>query len=262
MKIALLFLTALLLLQSRSYSKKISGRIIGGQPAYAGEFPFAAAIYITTADGRYFCSGSLIGPQWILTAAQCANGAISFNIELGSNLLEGEDANRVTVATSEYVIHPDFNPLTLENDIALIKLRLPITYTTYVQRVFMAYGNLSDYTDLKAIGWGQTSDANSNLSNELNFVSVAAVPNLECQTIYGPQINDNMVCVAGEYNEGACNGDSGSALVHYDYASRTIRHVGIASFLSANGCESTDPSGYTRTYSYKQWITNVTGIIS
>lgn len=33
---------------------------------------------------------------------------------------------------------------------------------------------------------------------------MAAVPNLECQSIYGPQINDNMVCVAGEYNEGAC----------------------------------------------------------
>jgi secreted trypsin-like serine protease len=36
--------------------------------------------------------------------------------------------------------------------------------------------------------------------------------------------------------------------------------VGIASFISSNGCESTDPSGYTKIFPYVDWILNVTGM--
>jgi hypothetical protein len=42
------------------------------------------------------------------------------------------------------------------------------------------------------------------LSNVLNYVDVVAVSNAECKAVYGNQIGDNMVCVAGEYNEGTC----------------------------------------------------------
>jgi hypothetical protein len=83
-----------------------------------------------------------------------------------------------------------------------------------------------------------------------------------------------MVCVEGNYNEGTCNvnlsltllirvmnaffkGDNGSPLVEL-YMYRYYLMVGIASFISGNGCESTDPSGYTRTFPYNEWIRNVT----
>lgn len=51
-------------------------------------------------------------------------------------------------------------------------------------------------------------------------------------------------------------GDTGSPLLlRMNYL---FMHVGIASFHSGNGCESSDPSGYTRTYSYVDWIRSVT----
>jgi hypothetical protein len=37
--------------------------------------------------------------------------------------------------------------------------------------------------------------------------------------------------------------------------------VGISSFVSGNGCESSDPSGFTRTYPYNDWIKNITNHI-
>jgi hypothetical protein len=40
----------------------------------------------------------------------------------------------------------------------------------------------------------------------------------------------------------------------------SLQHVGVSSFFSGNGCETTDPSGYTRTYPYIDWIKSVTGL--
>lgn len=50
-------------------------------------------------------------------------------LNFGSNSLNGDDTNRLTVATDEYIIHENFNATSLWFDIAMIKLRLPITFT-------------------------------------------------------------------------------------------------------------------------------------
>lgn len=58
------------------------------------------------------------------------SSAISFTIQLGSHTLEEGDDNRLIVSTSEYVIHPSFEPTSMKNDIALLKLRVPISYSS------------------------------------------------------------------------------------------------------------------------------------
>lgn len=54
-------------------------------------------------------------------------------------------------------------------------------------------------------------------------------------------------------------GDSGGPLIHVLNGSRYVL-VGISSFISSNGCESTNPSGYIRAYPYVDWIRNTTSI--
>ena len=38
----------------------------------------------------------------------------------------------------------------------------------------------------------------------MNWVELSVLSNEECKITYGNQITDNMVCLSGNYNEGAC----------------------------------------------------------
>ncbi|KAJ3656422.1 hypothetical protein Zmor_015502 [Zophobas morio] len=230
-------------------------RIIGGEDAPAGHFLFVAALNVQTGDSKFFCGGALLNSQWIVTSGHCAYNAELFTIHLGSMTLTNTDPNREVLSTSEYVLHPDFDPEAMLNDIALIKLRLAIRFNNYIAPISLPSTNLSDSVQVTAVGWGQTSDSDAGLSEHLQMVGTVTLSNTECKLTYGNQITDNMVCVEGNYNEGTCTGDTGSPLI--EYFGRGYSIVGVASFMSGNGCESTDPSGYTRIHPYSDWIKSV-----
>ncbi|KAJ3632546.1 hypothetical protein MTP99_009546 [Tenebrio molitor] len=231
-------------------------RIIGGEIARASQYPFAAAIHVQTANSKFFCGGALTSNDWVLTAGHCVYNAVLFTIQLGSAQLVSDDPNRMTVATSTYILHPDFKPDTIENDIGLIKFRRPVDYNMYLWNVIIYPLTLADYQQATILGWGQTSDDDPELSNDLRYATITTISNLECRMVYGDQVTDNMVCVIGNYNEGTCTGDNGSPLVIIHGRSYSV--AGVASFISGNGCESTNPSGYTRTFPYMEWIKNIT----
>ncbi|XP_063913800.1 brachyurin-like [Zophobas morio] len=237
--------------------RNINSRIIGGYPAHISQFPFVAAINVEAPGMTWFWGGTLYNDEWIITAGQCVNQATHFIIRLGSATLNDPDENRITLSASTYFLHPDFNPDTLDNDIGMIKLHLPITFTDYVKPVtYLAMNDLLPNTQVRALGWGQTNDEDAGLSNELQGATVITLTNDECKITYGSQVKDNMVCIDGNYNEGACHGDTGGPLVLM-HPRGYAEFVGISSFISANGCESPDPSGYTRVYSHLDWIKGV-----
>lgn len=45
-----------------------SGRVIAGEDSKQGQWPWQVAMQ---KYGRFFCGGSLIAPEWVLTAAHC-----------------------------------------------------------------------------------------------------------------------------------------------------------------------------------------------
>ena len=71
------------------------------------------------------CTGSLIAPDLVLTAAHCVAGVAPTEIYFGTTPPDGGE--RVAVAGS--VVHPAFNALTLDNDIGLVRLIHPVRVT-------------------------------------------------------------------------------------------------------------------------------------
>ncbi len=99
-----------------------SERIVGGQLAALGAWPWQIALYIQGNSGYYaMCGGSLIAPDWVLTAAHCVRDrpTASYKIGYGSN--KRSQLNLVSVVRVEY--HTGYDSRVKDNDIALLKLQ-------------------------------------------------------------------------------------------------------------------------------------------
>ncbi|XP_059481753.1 brachyurin-like isoform X2 [Neocloeon triangulifer] len=236
-----------------------TGQIVGGFRAARGQFPWQ--VYIVM-DKSSSCGGSLISPQWILTAAHCVLGFSDFEITLGSAKRNIVEAGRINVVTKHKFIHHGYNDQNLQNDIALLRLNSPINITgPFINTIRLP--KVSDgsrtfvNTNGVVSGWGKTSDAGT-VTVQLNYVTIPVISNVNCSAVYGAEyIKPTMMCVSGANNKGICSGDSGGPLVVKESDGQWSQ-IGIVSF-SAYSCHNY-PQGFTRVTSFMGWISNHTGI--
>ena len=104
-----------------------SERIVGGTEATPHSYPWMAALFV---DGKWFCGGTLISDEWVLTAAHCAKDASEMRIMLGAHEIKEEsEEGRIEVITRDFFTHENYNTINLHNDLALVHLPEPVTFT-------------------------------------------------------------------------------------------------------------------------------------
>ena len=252
----------------------LSGQIVGGTLADPGEYPWQIELnnYGSSSHlGSYeLCGGSLIHPQWVVTAAHCVkedDGSVSLPSYL--SVYAGEyDRTGVHGYVYRSVIlvvrHPGYNSSTHDNDIALLKLSSPLTigegsnspYTRIatIPLVSASMGNLAG-TNSWVTGWGATSQGGS-FSLQLREVQLPIMSNTTCNDVkhYNGRIKDNMMCAgydAGGYD--SCQGDSGGPLVVKNSTTGQWNLAGVVSW--GDGCaQSYRPGVYARVSQYLSWI--------
>ena len=108
-----------------------AAKIVGGVEATPNQWPWQVALFI---DNAWFCGGALISENYVLTAAHCADGATYFDIMAGAhNVRESSEPNRVEITSFNGWTHPEWDPNTLSNDIALVELPEPINFNDYIK---------------------------------------------------------------------------------------------------------------------------------
>jgi secreted trypsin-like serine protease len=239
--------------------KDLGPRIINGDKAAKGQFPWQVAIFVAQSGVTNLCGGALIDSGWILTAGHCVQGATSFTITLGSTTLTGTDPDRVVLTATEYIQHENYSSLSLANDIALIPLKQTVTVNDNIQPIALPSSPLDDGSTVTVSGWGLTSDGGDGASNDLNYVDLVTIPDNDCREVFG-SIGDGVVCAQGQGDvvHSTCEGDSGGPLVADASGDPVL--VGVVSFGHSDGCESGKPAGFARTYYYRDWIEGKTGI--
>ncbi|XP_067647284.1 collagenase-like [Eurosta solidaginis] len=235
-------------------------RILNGRSATASQFPYQAGLSLY--DGgptRWWCGGSLISNEWILTAAHCMTDVLSVNVILGSTTRSNAPVS-FDVDSSKFILHAEFNADTVFHDIALIRIPA-VTYTNAIQPVRLpprasSYPTYEGETVVMA-GWGRIVANATAGSQTLQFANFKVISNEACTAVYGESlIFAGKLCTATTNKVSICAGDSGGALV---LTSSNIQ-IGIASFNTAEGCDVELPNGYTRIPHYLDWIKDKTGL--
>lgn len=204
--------------------------IIGGSETTISSAPWMVqlAYYDDVTGDGYFCGGTLVAPNKVLTAAHCVagldwtkNGAV---LAGASDLYDS--ANGTVAGVWRQWNHPKYNAAAIQNDVAVLTLDRPLDIPTLR---LAASNDDALYTagrDSVVYGWGLTSGADgADLSVKLKTAQLPLVADATCnsamQSVLGEDdfAEGSMLCAGTPATGGdagtttPCNGDSGGPLV-------------------------------------------------
>jgi secreted trypsin-like serine protease len=236
-----------------------SQAIVGGHDAAPGAYPAIAEVTIANA---FLCTGTLIAPNYVLTAGHCGSitggagvaspaawPAAAIDVRIGGHT--SGSGERVPV--SKVIVEPDYLA-TSGHDISLIQLTGNSTKAP-VKVAGDAEGGLWSPGTLETIvGWGTTSEGGST-PDILQEAQVPVTTDAYCGSAYSDFEAATMLCAG--YEKGGvdtCQGDSGGPLFGKT-AGGELKLVGATSF--GEGCaEPGKPGVYARVADtpLREWI--------
>lgn len=208
-----------------------SGLIVGGTVSKKNDWPWLAALFNIPTQ-KFFCGGTIISENHILTAAHCIQQKmvndqksaltpdevvvylgkynLSLNFERGSEIFYPTDI----------FVHPQWNIHSerYDADIAIVYSETKIRFSTQILPVCIWSGNKDDSDDFEGtvVGWGNSAVVEPKGYVEIpRQVRIQSIPSQKCYEdyhLFAAISSERTFCAGGvEINSGPCTGDSGIA---------------------------------------------------
>ncbi|XP_023310620.1 chymotrypsin-2-like [Anoplophora glabripennis] len=244
----------LILCVCRAYGTENFGgesRIVNGTNAKEGEFPYAVSL---RRNSSHTCGGTILNERFILTAAHCVcrdskpQDSTLFSIQYDMLEITKEPVNSINV--KEINCHK-FDSDKIIYDAAVLELEKPIPKGKWspvkIANKFVARESLSG----TIIGWGRLFHGGP-ISKTLQKMKVDIYDDETCGKKFDTM---HHICFGAPVG-GACNGDSGTALIVDGV------QVGIASFIThyCGTANKQHPNVYSRVTTYYDWISGIAGL--
>jgi len=240
--------------------------IIGGEVAAIADFPSLAYIGARTDKSSGFaCTGTVIAPRVVLTAAHCVENleaggytpADKYAVAAGfSDPREAKAANTVLDVASTHVF-PEFDPATLRGDAGILILSTP-TSAPPIALANAADGALYESgTKVLLAGWGLTGGGSLSQPRRLRSAATQVQPPEACKQrsrrFYPPYSPASQLCTLNPptLSTGGCFGDSGGPAIAQRPDGSAVE-IGITS-TGGPGCNTRFPDIFTRIDRISTW---------
>ncbi|NWV79704.1 TMPS5 protease, partial [Dasyornis broadbenti] len=236
-------------------------RVVGGTDVAPGRWPWQVSV---CQGSQHRCGGSVLAPEWILTAAHCVHRQVQDPawVVFAGIVTHSSLKAEAGLLVREIIPHPLYNDSSLDYDIALMRLQVPLRFSGAIRAVCLppSRQDLLQGTQCWVSGWGSTSPDQAQVAGTLKEALVPLIGTRRCNSscVYQGELTGRMLCAGHlQGHVDACQGDSGGPLVCWDGS--TWRLVGVVSW--GQGCaEPNHPGVYTNVAQLLPWIHQVTEV--
>jgi secreted trypsin-like serine protease len=237
-------------------------KITGGTSAGIADYPWQ----VFYESGNFTCGGSIISGDWIITAAHCTEDDSGNSIPVSQmDVIVGANNPRNALEGKKYFVsrfirHENYDPVTLNNDIALLQLSATINYVNATPvRLISKIDSASGATDPGVMSWvtgyGLINASPQTYPPNLQKVQLPLISDAQASTVWPTIAETDLMAGYLNGNKDACSGDSGGPMVVP--VDNEYKLAGLVSWGSSN-CNTY--GAYTRISTFESWINSKTGI--